>query len=43
MQTKITAIVRDTNNPTIKTARITSVQLIPFIGKKVELTIKEVE
>ena len=39
----IEATVRDTNNPTIKTARITSIQLLPFIGKKVKLTVEVIE
>jgi len=40
MVTKIQLTVRDTNNKSIKMARIQSVKLIPYIGKKVEATIK---
>jgi len=43
MATKIIATVRDTKCDTIKTARITSVKLIPYIGKKIEFTPKVIQ
>ena len=43
MVIKIIATVRDSYSSTIKTGRIQSVELIPFIGKQVELTVKVVK